>query len=151
MDLIAALTWARDTIAEFGGDPARVMIVGHSAGSVIVEALLASPAADGLFSAAGMESGVLRGGLIGTRIDDAYRWYANVPGAMGCDTAADVLACLRLVPADTRVQSGPNSADTGWVNVDPVVLPEDPARKLQRLGSPVSLWSCPYPTGQAAG
>lgn len=128
-----------DDIAEFGGDPARVMIVGHSWGSVNVQALLASPAAAGLFSAAAMESGVLRGGLIGTSIDDAYRWYADVPSAENCDTATDVLACLRAVPADTLVQSGPNRYDTGWVNVDPVVLPEDPFLKLQRLGSPVPL------------
>ena len=139
MDLIAALHWVHDNIAEFGGDPARVMIVGHSAGSLNVEALLASPAASGLFSAAVMESGLLRGGLIGTKIDDAYRWYADVPSAVGCDTAADVLACLRALPASTLVQSGPNRADTGWVNVDPVVLPEDPATKLKRLGSPVPL------------
>lgn len=139
MDLIAALKWVHDNIAEFGGDPARVMIVGHSAGSVNVEALLASPAADGLFSAAAMESGVLKGGMIGTTIENAYRWYANVPGAVGCDTAPDVLACLRAVPAETLVQNFTNSADTGWVNVDPVVLPEDPALKLQRLGSPVPL------------
>jgi para-nitrobenzyl esterase len=86
-----------------------------------------------------MESGLLRGGLIGTTIDTAYRWYADVPSAVGCDTAADVLACLRALPASTLVQSGPNRADTGWVNVDPVVLPEDPAVKLKRLGSPVPL------------
>jgi len=139
MDLIAALKWVHDNIAEFGGNPARVMIVGHSAGSLNVEALLASPAADGLFSAAAMESGMLRGGLIGTKIDDAYHWYADVPAAEGCDTATDVLACLRALPASTLVQSGPNSADTGWANVDPVVLPEDPAVKLKRLGSPVPL------------
>ena len=139
MDLIAALKWVHDNIAEFGGDPARVMIVGHSKGSVNVEALLASPAAAGLFSAAGMESGMLKGGLIGTSVADAYRWYADVPGAVSCDTAADVLACLRAVPADTLVQSGPNSADTGWYNVEPIVLPEDPALKVQRLGSPVPL------------
>ena len=139
MDLIAALKWVHDNIAEFGGDPERVMIVGHSWGSVNVQALLASPAAAGLFSAASMESGVLRGGLIGTSIDNAYRWYADVASAMGCDTDPDVLACLRAVPADTLVQSGPNRNDTGWVNVDPVVLPEDPFLKLERLGSPVPL------------
>ena len=139
MDLIAALKWVHDNIAEFGGDPARVAIVGHSAGSLNVQALLASPAAAGLFSAAVMESGLLRGGLIGTTIDNAYRWYADVPAAVGCDTATDVLACLRAVSAATLVQSGPNSLDTGWVNIDPVVLPEDPATKLKRLGSPVPL------------
>jgi len=139
MDLIAALKWVHDNIAEFGGDPARVMMVGQSKGSVNVEALLASPAAAGLFSAAGMESGMLKGGLIGTSVADAYRWYADAPGAVGCDTATDVLVCLRAVPADTLVQSGPNSADTGWYNVEPIVLPEDAALKLQRLGSPVPL------------
>jgi para-nitrobenzyl esterase len=115
------------------------MILGHSSGSIYVQALLASPAAEGLFSAAGMLSGVLKGGLIGTSIDNTYRWYADVEGALGCDTAQDVLACLRAVPADTMVKSIPNSADTGWVNVKPVVLPEEPFLKLQRLGSPVLL------------
>ena len=62
---------------------------------------LAPRAAAGLYSAAGMESGTFPGGLIGTSIDTAYRWYADVPATMGCDTAADVLACLRAVPADT--------------------------------------------------
>jgi para-nitrobenzyl esterase len=45
MDLIAALQWVHDNITEFGGDPARVMIDGHSAGSSDVEYLLASPGA----------------------------------------------------------------------------------------------------------
>jgi para-nitrobenzyl esterase len=139
MDLIAALQWVHDNIAEFGGDPARVMILGFSSGSLNVQALLASPAAQGLFSSAGMMSYVLKGDLIGTTIDTAYRWYADVPSALGCDTAADVIACLRDVPAETLVQSGPNSADTGWVNIEPIVVPEDPYLKLQRLGLPVPL------------
>ena len=139
MDVIAALKWVHDSIAEFGGDPARVMLVGESAGSVDVEAVIASPTAVGLFSAAGMESGVLNGGLIGTSIADAYRWYAAIDSAVNCDTAADVLACLRAVPAETLVETSLNSTATGWVNIDPVVLPEDPFFKLQRLDSPVPL------------
>jgi para-nitrobenzyl esterase len=82
---------------------------------------------------------VLKGGLIGTSIDTAYRWYADVESTFGCDVAPDVLACLRAVPADSMVQSIPNSADTGWVNIEPVVVPEDPYLKLQRQGSPVPL------------
>lgn len=139
MDLIAALKWVRDNIAEFGGDPARVMIFGESAGSVNVQALIASPAAAGLYSAAGMESGVFKGGLIGTSVEYAYHWYADVESSVNCDTAADVLACLRAVPADTLVLTKANSYDTGWFNIEPIVLPEDPFLKLQRLGSPVPL------------
>ena len=48
-DQIAALEWVRDEIRAFGGDPGRVMIAGQSAGGGSVLALLASPAASGLF------------------------------------------------------------------------------------------------------
>jgi para-nitrobenzyl esterase len=139
MDLVAALKWVHDNIAEFGGDPAKVMIFGESAGSLNVQALLASPAAAGLFSAAAMESRVLRGGLIGSSVADAYPWYAGLESLVNCDAAADVLACLRAVPADTLVQTSLNSTGTGWVNIEPSVLPEDPFNKLQRLGSAVPL------------
>jgi para-nitrobenzyl esterase len=140
MDLIAALKWVRDNIAEFGGDPAEVTIFGQSAGGENIYALLASPAAAGLFSAAAMESSyAIKGGLIGTSVADAYPWYATLPSLVNCDTAADVLACLRAVPADTLVQTSLNATATGWINIEPVVVPEDPFSKLQRLGSPVPL------------
>ena len=43
-DLIAALRWVRTNAAAFGGDPNNVTIMGESAGSVNVCALLAAPA-----------------------------------------------------------------------------------------------------------
>jgi para-nitrobenzyl esterase len=139
MDLIAALKWVQANIAEFGGDPARVMIFGQSAGSQNVQALLGSPASAGLYWTAGMESRVLRGGLIGSSVADAYPWYAGLDSAVNCETATDVLACLRAVPADTLVQTSLNNVATGWVNIEPIVLPEDPFDRLQRLGSPVAV------------
>jgi para-nitrobenzyl esterase len=59
LDLIAALEWVRDNIAAFGGDPTQVMIFGQSGGGWKVSALLAAPAAQGLFSRAAIQSGSL--------------------------------------------------------------------------------------------
>ncbi|MDE2134922.1 MAG: carboxylesterase/lipase family protein [Alphaproteobacteria bacterium] len=59
MDLVLALKWVRDNIVNFGGDPQRVMIFGQSGGGWKTSALLATPAAKGLFHRAAVQSGSL--------------------------------------------------------------------------------------------
>jgi para-nitrobenzyl esterase len=57
LDIIAALEWVRDNIAAFGGDPGRVTIFGEEGGAGKVAALMAMPAAKGLFQRAALQSG----------------------------------------------------------------------------------------------
>jgi len=57
LDIIQALTWVKQNIAFFGGDPNHVTIAGESAGGVNVYSLLASPLAAGLFHQAISQSG----------------------------------------------------------------------------------------------
>ena len=57
LDLVAALKWVNTNIAQFGGDPDRVMIFGESGGGRKVGTLLAMPAAKGLFHRAVIQSG----------------------------------------------------------------------------------------------
>lgn len=56
LDVVAALEWIAQNIGEFGGDPARVTVLGQSAGASMVAALLAMPNAAGLFHRAVIQS-----------------------------------------------------------------------------------------------
>jgi para-nitrobenzyl esterase len=57
LDLILALQWVRDNVAEFGGDPGNVTIFGQSGGGAKVVTLMAMPVASGLFHKAATMSG----------------------------------------------------------------------------------------------
>lgn len=52
LDQVCALQWVQRHISEYGGDPTRVTVAGHSGGGSCVLALMAMPTARGLFSRA---------------------------------------------------------------------------------------------------
>ncbi len=85
LDLVAALEWVRDNIANFGGDPGNVTIMGQSGGGAKVCVLTAMPAAQGLFHKAVVLSGA------STRAGDK---------AMAEKLGSYVLAEAGLTPAD---------------------------------------------------
>ncbi len=57
LDLVLALTWVRDNIAAFGGNPDCVTVFGQSGGGGKIACLMAMPAAKGLFHRAWTMSG----------------------------------------------------------------------------------------------
>lgn len=57
LDIVRALEWIRENIAEFGGDPNSVTIFGQSGGAGKVATLMAMPTARGLFHRAIAQSG----------------------------------------------------------------------------------------------
>ena len=63
LDIVAALAWVRQNIAVFGGDPGNVLLFGESGGGFKTSALMAMPAAHGLFHKAGIQSGAMLRGI----------------------------------------------------------------------------------------
>ena len=59
LDVVQALEWIRDNIANFGGDPKNVTVFGESGGGGKVGTLLSMPAARGLFHKAIIMSGTI--------------------------------------------------------------------------------------------
>ena len=58
-DQIAALTWVKENISEFGGNPENITVFGQSAGAISTMLLTIAPAAKGLFNKAIPQSGHL--------------------------------------------------------------------------------------------
>ncbi|WP_280500776.1 carboxylesterase/lipase family protein [Nocardia farcinica] len=95
-DQVAALEWVRRNIAAFGGDPDNVTIFGESAGAHAVLALLATPAAHGLFHRGIAQSPPADWGLSAA---DAAEFARRLVERLGIDPA-DAARALTDLPAN---------------------------------------------------
>ncbi|MEV7561170.1 carboxylesterase family protein [Streptomyces sp. NPDC089795] len=128
MDQLEALRWTRANIAAFGGNPGSVTISGQSAGSGSVCALLAAPAAAGLFHRAVLQSGPCT--LLGTPDRaDAEGQARAFAAAAGCTVSAEVAACLRGASGAALVEAARTLPTRGPASGDGL-LPVAPARAI---------------------
>lgn len=100
MDQIAALQWAREHIASFGGDPARVTVFGESAGALSIGCLLAMPRAQGLFHRAILQSGAAHVGYSREKSARVGRALLDILGIAPAQAAQ-----LRELPAEAILRA----------------------------------------------
>lgn len=120
LDLVLALKWVRENIAEFGGDAGSVTIFGQSGGGAKCATLMAMPAAQGLFHHVWTMSGQQ---LTGRTKEHATADAKKVLVALGLtpETLKEIQTMpLEKVAAAMRVMSA-------WTPVvDGGALPRDP-------------------------
>jgi len=117
-DLVEALKWVQTNIADFGGDPASVTIVGPSGGGTATGILLATPLSKGLFHRAAplcSNAGIARMHYLKQRhLDQASAESLGVRFANSLN--AESLAELRAIPANQILQ---HVTDSGIASYDP--------------------------------
>ncbi|KAF3930109.1 Acetylcholinesterase [Dactylella cylindrospora] len=105
-DMITALKWVKANIKAFGGDPSKVTIMGQSGGAAGLRGVLASKKSKGLISGAIIHSGPWGFGPqkvyseFYTSSESAATVGLQLAKDVGCDGAADKLACLKSIDAD---------------------------------------------------
>ena len=88
-DQMTAISWVRDNIAAFGGDPENITIMGQSAGAASVQMLCQSPLTKGLFTKAVMSSGCGLGGMMACKKETSMAFWTEVRKRCGCETLED--------------------------------------------------------------
>jgi para-nitrobenzyl esterase len=132
-DQQAAIAWVVRNIRSFGGNPRRITIAGESAGAASVTNHLVSPLTAPFEGAIG-ESTIGIGPL--GLSQEATLTQAKSTGdqfvaSVGCNTAADVVACLRSLSVQTLLSA---SAGFGWAPiVDGFDIPLEPNTAI-RMG-----------------
>ncbi len=126
LDLVLALRWIRENIAEFGGDPTRVLIFGQSGGGAKCAALMATPVAKGYFNRVMTMSGEqIKGASIPIAIGRAKIVLAKmgIPESM---KGKQLIAALNALTMQ-QIQEGARAVSSDWLPVvDHVVLFRNP-------------------------
>ncbi len=123
LDLAAALTWIREHVPAFGGDPDAVTLVGESAGAHAIACLMSVPRHRSLFARVVLQSGQFGLGLATERsaarvagfVDDALR---DVAGTGADPRTVDVPTLLRAQKRAMVRHAGP-----GGINSAPAFAP----------------------------
>jgi para-nitrobenzyl esterase len=101
LDMVAALNWVCDNAAAFGGNPHNLTIFGQSGGGGKVSALLATPAAHGLFHRAIAQS--CSGSLRIAERDEAATMAGGVATRLGIARLTGT--ALQAVPMDKLIDA----------------------------------------------
>jgi len=126
-DQLAALTWVKEEIAAFGGDPANVTVFGSSAGALSIALMLAMTRARGVFQKAMMQSApAFSNSWGGARVMEAILADLGLApskaGRLRELPAAQLLEVqTRVTPRLARVAFGP-VADGTEVPTDPELV-----------------------------
>ena len=139
LDIVMALEWVRDNIAQFGGDPGNVTIFGQSGGGAKVSTLLAMPAANGLFHKAVIQSGA---GLRAASKEDAADTVAEFIIGLGISASIAAQTLPTMSTEDILSVARDMGANKFRPSIDDASIPHhpfDPDAPAQSASIPIMI------------
>ena len=141
-DQMTAISWVKDNIAAFGGDPNNITIMGQSAGGASVQMQCQSPLTDGLFQKAVMSSGCGMGSMMMGKKDSNMAFWQEVMTRCGCEN----LEQFRALPPQQLFEAWnrwKKEIKGGTTAVFPImdghfVIPNAPAKDIYYLAGSTS-------------
>ncbi len=140
LDLILALQWVQENIAQFGGNSENVTIFGESGGGAKISSLLATPSAKGLFHKAIVESGSARRAITKDR---ATARSAELLGKLGL--SKQQVTEIRTLSADKLFAASDSITGAQGSVVDGRSLPHqtwEAGAPSEAAGIPLLVGSC---------
>lgn len=133
LDQVEALRWIKRNIAAFGGDPANVTIVGHSAGAGSVSILASIDEAQGLFRRAIAQSGSV---AFTSSREDCQRLTKRVLDATGAKTVAE----LQALSTDDMIALNDEVGEFfRFPERDGDLIPEDPYSRFDGFNANIDM------------
>lgn len=137
LDQRAAVEWAKDNIASFGGDPDHMIIWGQSAGSISVDYYSFNYPEDPIASGMSLDSGTVFSDI--TSKDKAQTNFTFVAENVGCgglkNDSSSLLSCMRGVDGvkiNDFIAGYTKSAQKPAISFGPVVDEKNRVLQLHR-------------------
>ncbi|XP_003740671.2 cholinesterase 1 [Galendromus occidentalis] len=113
-----ALEWVQDYIADFGGDPGRVTVMGVSAGSMSIAAQIITPIDErNLFSSVVMDAGVVASNGFHEDSDSSYSRLTKIAEQVGCPLhSLEMVDCLRKIEAERLIAFSLNTTGDNGIS-----------------------------------
>lgn len=124
LDQIASLSWLKENIKSFGGDPDRITLFGESAGAGSISALMLAPQAKGMF-----KRSILQSGTSSSYLRTAKKSIEHTDSIMKISGAKNIDDLLSLSESDIRkietILALDGVLDYTFPQCDDVVIPMD--------------------------
>ncbi len=131
-DQLFALSWVRENISAFGGDPEKITIAGQSAGCMSVQTIISSPLSKGLLRGAILQSG---GGYPSLRPTAGKENAVSISEELMKALSVSTVEELRKIPAGKLCEAAYavlGSGASGWgPHVDGFLLPDITDRQAE--------------------